>query len=70
MRGRVERDRIRRVTDLVLHLQVLEDAVEERQRALDLDLHVEQLPNREEEATLQGGEGDDGADADPRCRRR
>ena len=33
-----------------LQVEVLEDAVEERQRALHLDLHVEQLAEREEEA--------------------
>ena len=48
-RRRRERDRVGRIGDLVLHLEVLEDAVEQRERALDLDLHVEQLPEREEE---------------------
>ena len=61
-RGRVERHRIGRIGDLVLQLEVLEDAVEERERALDLDLDVEQLAEREEEPALQRGEGDDGAD--------
>ncbi len=50
----------------MLHLEVLEDAVEEGQRALDLDLHVEQLAEREEEARLERGEGHDRADADVR----
>ncbi len=63
---RVERHRIRRVGDLVRHLQVLEDPVEQGQRALDLDLDVEQLAEREEEAALQRGEGHDRADADRR----
>ena len=49
--------------DLRLHVEVLEDAVEERQRALHLDLHVEQLAQREEEPRLQRGEGHDVADA-------
>ena len=43
-------------------VEVLEDAVEQRQRALDLDLHVEQLAEREEQPRLERGEGDDVAD--------
>ena len=56
-------DRVGRIDDLGVHLEVLEDAVEERQRALDLDLHVEQLAEREEEPALERREGDDVADA-------
>ena len=48
----------------MLHLQVLEDPVEQREGALDLDLDVQQLAEREEEAALERGEGHDGADAD------
>ena len=55
-------DRIGRIGDLVLHLEVLEDAVEQGQRSLDLDLHVQELPEREEEARLEGREGHDRAD--------
>ena len=43
-------DGVGRIGDLVGHLEVLEDAVEQGQRALDLDLDVEQLAEREEEA--------------------
>jgi hypothetical protein len=43
-------------------VQVLEDPVEQRERALDLDLHVEQLAEWEEEPALERGEGDDVAD--------
>ena len=45
-------DGIRRVRDLGRQVQVLEDAVEQRQRALHLHLHVEQLAEREEEPRL------------------
>ena len=65
-RARRQVDRVGRIGDLVVHLEVLEDAVEQRQRALDLDLDVEQLAEREEEARLERGEGHDGADADVR----
>ena len=43
-------------------VEVLEDAVEERQRALHLHLHVEQLAEREEEPALERGEGHDVAE--------
>ena len=61
-RGRVEGHRVGRVGDLRLQVEVLEDAVEQRQRALHLDLDVEQLAEREEEPRLERGEGDDVAD--------
>ena len=43
-------------------LEVLEDAVEQRERALDLDLDVEQLAEREEQPRLERRERDDVAD--------
>ena len=60
-RRAVHRDRIGRIDDLGVHLEVLEDPVEQRQRALDLDLDPEQLTEREEEPALERGEGDDRA---------
>ena len=44
-------------------IEIFEDAIEEREGALDLDLNVEELTEREEEPALQRGEGDDIADA-------
>ena len=41
-------------------VEVLEDAVEQRQRRLDLDAHAQQRLDREEQPRLQRGEGDDG----------
>ena len=61
-RGRVEGHRVGRVDDLGIHLEVLEDPVEQGQRALDLDLDVEQLAEREEQPGLERREGDDVAD--------
>ena len=60
--GRLERHRVGRVDDLGLHLEVLEDPVEQGERALDLDLDVEQLAEREEQPALERGERDDVAD--------
>jgi hypothetical protein len=60
-RGVVKCDGVRRVDDLGIHPEVLEDPVEQGQRALDLDLDVEQLAEGEEQATLERGEGDDRA---------
>ena len=54
-------DRVGRVGDLRVHREVLEDPVEQGERALDLDLHVEQLAEREEEPALEGRERDDDA---------
>ncbi|MEX1158692.1 MAG: hypothetical protein WEC79_07175, partial [Thermomicrobiales bacterium] len=53
----IQRDGAGRVGDLVRFIQVLEDSVEERQRALDLDLNVEQLSKREEQTRLKRREG-------------
>ena len=39
-------------------VEVLEDAVEERERGLHVERDAEQRADREEEARLQGGEGD------------
>ena len=55
----LQRHGVRGVDDLRLEVQVLEDPVEQRERALDLDLHVEQLAEREEQAALERGERDD-----------
>ena len=61
-RRRVEGDRVGRVHDPGVQLEVLEDPVEQRERALDLDLDVEQLAEREEEPALERRERDDVAD--------
>ncbi len=63
-----QRDRVGRVLDVCVDVEVLEDAVEECQRALHLHLHVEQLAEREEETRLERRERDDLADR--RCARR
>src|SRR3954453_18670530 len=51
------------VGDLHRQIEIFEDAVEERERPLNLDLDVEELAEREEEAALQCGKGDDVANA-------
>ena len=48
--GRIECDRIGGIDDLGIHLEVLEDPIEERERPLDVDLDVQQLAEREEQA--------------------
>jgi hypothetical protein len=45
-------------------VEVLEDAVEERERRLHLDLYAEQPADREEETRLQRRERDEGSDRD------
>ena len=55
------------VDDLGVHLEVFEDAVEQGERTLDLDLDAEQLAEREEQPALQRRERDDVADR--RCGR-
>ncbi len=60
-RRAVHRDCVGRVDDLRVHLEVLEDPVEQGEGALDLDLDAEQLTEREEEPALEGREGDDRA---------
>ena len=62
-RVRLERHGVGSVRDLRREVEVLEDAVEQRERALQLDLDVEQLAQREEEPALERREGDDVADA-------
>ena len=62
--GRVDLDRVGRVVDLDRQVEVLEDPREQRQRADHRDAGVEQPGQRPEQAVLQGGEGDQGADAD------
>ena len=47
------------IADLGVKVQVLKDPVEERQRACDLHLEVEQLAHREEQPALQRGERHD-----------
>ena len=61
-RVRLHRHGVWVVLDLDGQVEVLEDAVEQRQRALQVDLHVEQRPEREEQPALEGGEGDDVTD--------
>ncbi len=61
-RARVDGDRVRGVHDLRVEVQVLEDPVEERERAGDLHVDREQLAEREEEAALERRERDDVAD--------
>src|SRR5690606_36011747 len=58
-RGRVKRDGSGSVRDFLLQVQVFEDAVEERQGSLDIDVHVQKLAERHEEPALQRGEGHD-----------
>ena len=58
------RERLGALDDVDPLVQVLEDAVEERERALHLDLHAEQASDREEEPGLQCGEGDERPDRD------
>ena len=50
---RHQRDRAGRVGDARPQVEVLEDAVEQRQSALHLHLDVEQLAEREEEPALR-----------------
>src|SRR5262249_44321391 len=59
---RIERNRTGFVLDVMWHVQILEDALEQRQRALNLYLHAQQLPNREEQPALQCGECHQGTD--------
>src|SRR5690242_5421333 len=62
--GRVDLDRVGGVVDLDRQVEVLEDPREQRQRADHRDAGAEQAGDRPEQAALQGGEGDQGADAD------
>ena len=57
-------ERPRALVDVDRLVEVLEDAVEERERALHLDLDAEEAADREEQPRLQGGEGDERADRD------
>ena len=58
-RLRAQRDRVRSVGDLRRHVEVLEDAVEQRHGRLDLGGDLQHRPDREEQPRLQRGEGDD-----------
>src|SRR5579884_1477318 len=51
-------------SDLDGKVEVLEDAVKQRQRPLNLYLNLQELSNGEEQPALQRGEGDDGTDGD------
>ncbi len=57
-------DRVRPLDDVDGLVEILEDPVEERERALHLELHAEQAADREEEPGLEGREGDERADRD------
>jgi len=52
------------VLDVMGHVEVVEDPVEEGEGAGDLDLYLEHLPDGEEQPALQGGEAHQGADRD------
>src|SRR5207237_1859069 len=56
----------RALLDVDAQVEVLEDAVEERERALDVDRDREQAADRAEEARLQRRERDERADRDRR----
>ncbi len=60
----VEADRPLALGDVDGQVQVLEDALEEGQRGLDLDAGREQAHGRAEQALLERDEGDDGAEGD------
>ena len=60
----MQRRRARRLVDVDVEIEVFEDALEQRERGLDVDADREQLPDREEEPRLQGRERDQGADRD------
>ena len=62
--GRVDLDRVGGIVDLDRQVEVLEDPREQRQRADHRDAGAEQPGHRPEQAVLQGGEGDQGADGD------
>ena len=57
-------DAARPLDDVDRLVEVVEDPVEQRERALHLELHAEQAADREEEPRLQGREGDERADRD------
>ncbi len=52
-------ERLRARDDVDVEIEVLEDAVEERERALHVDRDAEQAADRREEARLEGGERDE-----------
>src|SRR5579859_762983 len=62
--GRVDLDRMGGVVDLHGQVEVLEDPREQGQRADHRDAGAQQPGDRPEQGVLQGGEGDQGADAD------
>ncbi len=62
--GRVDHPGVGLVDDVVRHLEVVEDALEEREARLDLDRDREHAADREEEPALQRREGDDRARGD------
>ena len=62
--ARVELDGVGALGDVDRLVEVLEDPREERERRLHVEADVEQREAREQQARLQRGEGDDGADRD------
>src|SRR5581483_4366001 len=54
------------ILDFNRQIKVLEDAVKQCQRALNLNLHVEQLADREEDSALERRECDDTTKRDSR----
>ena len=62
--GRVDPDRVGGVVHVDRQVQVLEDPREQGQRADHGDAGVEQAGQRPEQAVLQGGERDQGADGE------
>ena len=63
-RGIGDVDRIRRVDDRGCQIQVLEDAGEQRHRGLHIESNPHECHEREEQASLHGGEGHDRARRD------
>src|SRR5579859_842219 len=61
---RLERQRAGLVGNLQGQIEVFKDAIKERQRALNINLHAQKLPNWEEEPTLERGEGHNITDGD------
>ena len=52
---------LRRVEYLRLYIQIAENPLEERERGLELDRHLQQAADGEVQPRLKRGEGDDGA---------
>ena len=67
--GLRHRDRVRLLLDVDRLVEVLEDAVEERERGLHVEADAEQRADREEEPRLQRRERDEHRDRDRRASR-